>query len=813
MSAIDDLIAQIEDRALRERLKIETARIAKEKKFGLVFEEHLPELTPLYNAEIRVGARVAKRGGDLSELWRVLSISEGQAVCMNYRSGEKSEFPIDEIMTVANFGEPIFPTLVPVDRVQNGPNDAPWHTLIEADNYHALQLLEYLYTGQVDCIYIDPPYNTGARDWKYNNDYVDSNDSWRHSKWLAMMNRRLKIARRLLNPETGVLIVTIDEHEVHHLRVLLQELFPGFYIQMVTTVTNPKGVTQGRFSRVEEYIIYCFGPNAFVADSDDNLLNPPNPARKPRWKGLLRSGTDAKRNDRESMFYPILIDSERTCVVEAGDYLPLPQDPVIGEKVGNYEVAWPIRKDGSFGRWSVGSETLNDLISKGYVACGRYDGARRTWGISYISRPNQLKIEHGDIKIVDRDPTTNVVNIEYASDDTRVIKTVWHRSYHDAGAYGSDLVSGILGQPRAFSFPKSLYSTKDAIMAVVRNKKDALILDFFAGSGTTLNAVNLLNAEDGGRRRCIMVTNNEVSEDEAKGLRAKGFLPGDAEWEKHGICQAITWPRSKYTILGHRDDGTRIDGEYFTGKFIEKERPRNFYHIDFAPSEVFTTAARKKRFVRIIEGIPQSIVKPDSAFILSDNERHFASVLFDDTQVDAWLDALTDHEHITDFYIVTERPVNFNKIKDQINELLGPMIVTEEKKRPIKDGFESNLEYFRLEFLDKDRVALGRQFREILPLLWLRSGAIGPRPELLDDEPIPTMVVPKDNFFAVLVDETYFADFLEAIKTKDGLTHVYLVTDAEEAFQEMASQINIPHVIQLYRDYIENFVINREGGR
>ena len=110
-----------------------------------------------------------------------------------------------------------------------------------------------------------------------------------------MMNRRLKIARRLLNPETGVLIVTIDEHEVHHLRVLLQELFPGFYIQMVTTVTNPKGVTQGLFSRVEEYIIYCFGPNAFVADSDDNLLNPPNPARKPRWKGLLRSGTDAKK--------------------------------------------------------------------------------------------------------------------------------------------------------------------------------------------------------------------------------------------------------------------------------------------------------------------------------------------------------------------------------------------------------------------------------------------------------------------------------------------------------------------------------------
>ena len=125
-------------------------------------------------------------------------------------------------MAVLEFGDPIFPSLVPMDRVQNGPADAPWHTLIEADNYHALQLLEYLYAGQVDCIYIDPPYNTGARDWKYNNDYVDGNDRWRHSKWLAMMKRRLILAKRLLNPSTGVLIVTIDEHEVHQLGMLLE---------------------------------------------------------------------------------------------------------------------------------------------------------------------------------------------------------------------------------------------------------------------------------------------------------------------------------------------------------------------------------------------------------------------------------------------------------------------------------------------------------------------------------------------------------------------------------------------------------------
>ncbi len=148
MSAIDGLIAQIEDKTLRERLKLETSKIAKEKKFGLVFEEHLPELTPLYKTEVRRGTLVAKRGEDLLNLWRVLSISEGQAVCIKQGSSEKSQFYIEELVVVANFGEPIFPTLVPMARVQNGSDDAPWHTLIEADNYHALQLLEYLYTGR-----------------------------------------------------------------------------------------------------------------------------------------------------------------------------------------------------------------------------------------------------------------------------------------------------------------------------------------------------------------------------------------------------------------------------------------------------------------------------------------------------------------------------------------------------------------------------------------------------------------------------------------------------------------------------------------
>ena len=188
---------------------------------------------------------------------------------------------------------------------------------------------------------------------------------------------------------------------------------------------------------------------------------------------------------------------------------------------------------------------------------------------------------------------------------------------------------------------------------------------------------------------------------------------------------------------------------------------------------------------------------------------HPASILFDDSQADVWLEALEDQEHITVFYIVTASKTTFEDLKARIHDLLGPVIVTEEEKRSMREGFPANLEYFQLDFLDKDHVALGRQFREILPILWLRAGAIGPRPELPKNKSIPALLIPEHNPFAVLVDETRFADFAAELKGLGDLTHVFLVTDSEEAFQEMAVQLKVPNVVQLYRDYMENFVINK----
>lgn len=293
MSAINDLISQIQDESLRDRIQNEVNKMAKQKKFGLVFEEHLPECTPLYDVPVKRGSLVVLKGGDINNKYIVGSIVNGIAKCMNKVTEEVEEIPVENLVTVAEFGEPIYPYLKPIDSICNAPDSDLWHTLIEADNYHALQLLEYLYAGKVDCIYIDPPYNTGAKDWKYNNDYVDGNDQYRHSKWLSMMQKRLKIAKKLLNPADSVLIVTIDEKEYLHLGCLLEEMFPEANMQMISSVINPSGSKRlNEFSRNDEYIFFLmFGtavPCSVKTDTSSQKYEIP-------WETFRRHDLQSKR--------------------------------------------------------------------------------------------------------------------------------------------------------------------------------------------------------------------------------------------------------------------------------------------------------------------------------------------------------------------------------------------------------------------------------------------------------------------------------------------------------------------------------------
>lgn len=697
MAVLDDLINQIEDKKLRDRIRYEVARVTKQRKFGLVFENHIPECTPLYGTEIKKGRTVALKNGELNDLYNVVSIDGDNVLCQNRKSGETRLMSANDIVAVAKFGDPIYPYLQKIDSVENAPDSDLWHTLIEADNYHALQLLEYLYAGKVDCIYIDPPYNTGARDWKYNNNYVDSNDAYRHSKWLSFMEKRLKLAKKLLNPKDSVLIVTIDEKEYLHLGMLLEQMFPEARIQMISSVINPKGTARkNEFSRVNEFIYFVMIGNCEICKTGSDMLTKDiSNDTNVRWRGFLRNGKKGIRSANPGSWYPIYFNVSDDTFNSVGDTV-YENDPVPKAPDGTYAV-WPPVRHGQEYSWAMVPSTFRELYRIGAIKFGK-PGKGKGCSISYLTSNQLQAIKDGKIIVAGHDNNGSMI-VKYSdTSKTTAPKTIWNLSTHDAGTFGTNVVNDIISS-RNFTFPKSLYAVHDCIRFYTANKPDALIVDFFAGSGTTLHAVNLLNAEDGGHRRCIMVTNNEVSDAEAKVLTNNGYHPGDEEWEKLGIARYVTWPRTVCSIRGHNVDGNPLKGNYIG-----------------------------------LDG---------------------------------------------------------QKVSGQ----------------PMSDGFKANCIYFKLGFLDKNTVALGRQFCELVPILWMKAGAIGPCPEL-DPKTVPSMLIRPGNHFAILVRTSHFADFKEKLAEHPEINTVFIVTDSHEEYRAITCNLNVPHIYQLYRDYLDNFKIN-----
>lgn len=678
MAHLDDLISQVKDDRLRRDMEQALATLKRKQKFGLVYEEHLPEHTALFGLPIRPGDLVQRRDDPKGKArYTVLSV-DGDTVTAEPEDGDDSAtMDAGDLLTLKRFGEPIYPALTPLGHLDNGPADKPHHAVINAENYHALQALLYVYEGQVDCIYLDPPYNTGARDWKYNNDYVDGNDVWRHSKWLSMMERRLRLAKRLLKRD-GVLIVTIDEHEVHNLGVMLGQIFPGVARQMVTIVINPKGVTnQGRFSRVEEYAYFVFMPEASVMGRGDDLLTPgadeeveEGTVQRPRWKGLLRSGTNASRKDRKNMFYPVLVDEEHGAVVGTGDPLPFDELPDFDTKIDGYKPAWPVRKGGRLGNWGVGHTTLRKLIEKGYVSLGRFDPKRNTWGLSYLSQQPQEQIASGVLQVLSYDKTRNVVDVAYTDVAARRLKTVWHRSKHDAGVGGSDVLRAIF-QDRRFDFPKSVYAVQDSLAAALRDKPDALILDVFAGSGTTFHAASYLNEEDGGQRRCVLVTNNEVKEEDEKRLRKNGHAKGDSEFEALGIFEHVTRPRVEAVVTGKRPDGNPIPGTDINSRPFAAGFPENvaFYRLDYLDPDDVSLGRQFDAILPMLWLAAGGVGEPefgaaDGDFSIPKGSTY--AVLFREDRYRAFAAALAERTDLTHVWIVTDSQAAYAEIRSSL---------------------------------------------------------------------------------------------------------------------------------------------------
>lgn len=562
MANINQVIDEVSK--LNPELARQIQRYVKSHSYGLVFEENLPESVRLYSKSPAVGDTVnilpergEKESAENSVPWVVKKIDSDGALIAH--EDETKTVPAEDVVPRVSYKDVIYPGLKVVDKVERGDESDPYHMVINSENYHALEMLMYAYAGKVDCIYIDPPYNKEkSHDWKYNCNYVDTKDQYRHSKWLAFMQRRLKLAKKLLNPQESVLIVTIDEVEYARLGLLLEQVFPGSEIQMVSITISPSGAKRDNlFSRADEYIyIVLFG--------DAHVTHPAGDGEEKeiRWFYLRRTDFSSRRGTVKggtAQFYPIYVDDTTKRIVHIGEYLTPSEDRNDVPVIDGATAVFPVREDGVEMNWGVTKETLQDLVDKGFVQVSE-GYPLQPYIFKYVSTKYAKKFEEGRWEITGERPDGSKIIIETGGKITRAT-TVWQDKVYDAGAYGTSLLKSIIGDGK-FSFPKSLYAVTDTLKYFVAKKPDALIVDFFAGSGTTLHAVNILNALDGGHRRCICITNNEVSFEENKAFTAQGLRQGDPDWEKHGIAQNVTWPRTKCTIQGVDINGTNLEGDY-----------------------------------------------------------------------------------------------------------------------------------------------------------------------------------------------------------------------------------------------------------
>lgn len=326
--------------------------------------------------------------------------------------------------------------------------------VIKGNNLLSLYSLKEKYQNKIKLIYIDPPYNpdTKSNTFIYNNHFNEST-------WLTFMKNRLEVAKKLLTTD-GCMIVAIDENEQAALAILLKEIFKGYEVHCVTVVHNPRGVQGTNFSYTHEYAFFVI-PEGKKSIGDRKISE-----ADIDWRNLRDNGGESLRTDARNCFYPIIVENDHIVgfgdVVENGVH---PEKAVV--KVGERMLVYPIDKEGIERKWRYARQSVEEI--KNLLRAKKSKGS--------------IEIELGK--------------------DFGTYRTVWVDSRYDANEYGTKIVKSLVPDCK-FDFPKSLYNVYDAIYAVVGNDKDAIILDFFGGSGTTAHAVLMLNQEDEGNRKFII---------------------------------------------------------------------------------------------------------------------------------------------------------------------------------------------------------------------------------------------------------------------------------------------------------------------
>lgn len=403
----------------------------------------------------------------------------------------------DKKKSVLLANSPINMTLRPC-REESVDFDNTENLYIEGDNLDVLKLLQETYLGKVKMIYIDPPYNTGNNliyhndFWQNTSEYLansgqydyegnmlvqnpDTNGRF-HTDWLNMIYPRLKIAKNLLTKD-GVLVCAIDENEVDTLSLVLKQIFgeSSYEHTCVTVVHNPRGQQGTNFSHTNEYALFVY-PKGMKVISDRTIADD-----DVSWSQFRNWGSESERSDAKNCFYPVYVKDGK--IVGFGDVSPDEYHPKQTETINGIESVYPIDRNGIERKWRYARQTVESISDM-------LKAKKTDYGYEILIGKN-----------------------------FGVQKTVWSDKKYDSNEYGTKIIGELIPN-NGFTFPKSLWTVYDSVLAGITKQKDAIILDFFSGSATTAHAIMQLNADDGGHRKFIMVQFPEKTDEKSEAYKA-----------------------------------------------------------------------------------------------------------------------------------------------------------------------------------------------------------------------------------------------------------------------------------------------------
>lgn len=638
-SMFEVYLNEVTDENLRAKLKAEFERTTK--KFGLVFERHSPEGIRMPQMSVRRGQTVIRESD--GAFFKVHAIN-GESVTLKDEHGNRVEEKLTNVTAAKQFGEVVFPGLKTVGSIRSGAVDGPTHAVINGENFHALEMLGYTHPESVDLIYIDPPYNTGNKTWQYNDRYVGEQDSFRHSKWLSFMERRLTLAKKLLK-STGVIIVAIGDEEHHRLRMLMDEIFgDSNFISDVVWQGGRKNDSRYVSNGADYMLVYA---------KNEKSMNEADVRWSEKKVGLEETLQMAKRiradagedDEKANTMWKQWLKSQKlgglsTDGVNRYDMLA----PGTSRPMHTYgDLNWPGGGGHIFelihpktgkpcknprGGWRYSQERMHDEIRKGRVYFGS----------------NESMIPRG---------------IRYLDElETQVMLSTFSQDRKAANTY----LRNILGDKR-FPFPKD----HNVLMRWIRATapKDGVILDFFGGSGSTAEAIIRLNTEDQGARQCILVTNNELSAKDDAALRKAGHAPGSPEYEAKGVFHHVTKPRIETIVTGLRPDGSAYsDGLAANVEFLE------LAYLDEGPVHAGLEYERLAPLFWLKSGAIGPIVRPrNGTDAYAWNKDSSMAVLFDAGKASELAEILsTEQNSVTHVFIITDSPEQGDLAGEAFNE-------------------------------------------------------------------------------------------------------------------------------------------------